>query len=85
MSQCLCKKCQPPDGVIIGIPYNGEVFTVDTCQYEDMEIHRNVTVTVSQCPKCGHVSISWKRQEDTESEIIKPLKDDNTCQCIETP
>ena len=40
---------------------------------EDKEIHRNVTVTVSQCSVCGHIEISWERQDDTEDEILGKL------------
>ena len=43
------------------------------CLMEDKEIHRNVTVTVSQCQMCGHIEISWERQDDTEDEIFGEL------------
>lgn len=39
---------------------------LDPCIYEEMEKYANVTVTISRCKKCGHVDISWERQEDTE-------------------
>lgn len=39
---------------------------LDPCVYELMEKHRNVTVEVLRCPKCGHIEILWHRQEDTE-------------------
>ena len=39
---------------------------LDACIYETKEIHANVTVYVRQCTKCGHIDISWERQEDTE-------------------
>ena len=48
---------------------------VDQCVYEECEIHRNVTVIVSQCQSCGKIDISWERQPNTEDVIIKPLED----------
>ncbi len=48
---------------------------LDPCKYEVTEIHRNVTVEILRCQKCGHMEISWYRQEDTEDEIIEG--DDN--------
>lgn len=83
MNQCLCKKCQPPLGIKMGVNYQGEFFSLDPCVYEEMEVHRNVTVVVKQCPKCGHVELEWHRQDDTEDEYIKELKEDKTCQCLE--
>ena len=32
-----------------------------------------MTVTVSQCERCGHVDLSWERQEDTEDIIYEKL------------
>lgn len=67
-------KCHLPDG--ISIRPDG-VNELDPCLYELKEIHRNVTVEVCQCKKCGHIEISWHRQEDTEDEIIEPLAPDD--------
>lgn len=39
---------------------------LDPCIYEEIERYANVTVTVLRCKKCGHISIEWERQEDTE-------------------
>lgn len=39
---------------------------LDPCDYELMERHRNVSVEVLRCKKCGHIEILWQRQEDTE-------------------
>lgn len=39
---------------------------LDPCIYEDIEIYSNVTVIISRCKKCGHVEVSWMRQENTE-------------------
>lgn len=56
-------KCKYPDGVTIKPDGVNEL---DPCVYEDIEKYTNVTVTVSRCRKCGHIEISWERQEDTE-------------------
>ena len=39
---------------------------LDPCIYEDIEMYTNVTIIISRCKKCGHVEISWMRQDDTE-------------------
>lgn len=56
-------KCEHPEGIQI-MP--GGICELDPCIYEDIEMHRNVTVIVSRCRNCGHIEISWIRQEDTE-------------------
>lgn len=61
-------KCTLPGGV--EIRPDGENI-LDPCSYEVKEIHRNVTVTISECSRCGSVDISWERQENTESEIME--------------
>lgn len=38
---------------------------LDPCVYEETERYANVTVIISKCKKCGHVDVSWIRQEDT--------------------
>lgn len=64
------KKCRWTDGVAIkpdGIhPLSPHVMVTK-------EIHRNATVEVEQCENCGHVEISWYRQEDTEDEILEKM------------
>lgn len=45
-------------------------FAVDACTYRNVEIHRNVTVIVSRCDKCGEITYGWQRQENTESEYL---------------
>ena len=40
---------------------------LDPCLYEDIEIHTNCTVIVSRCKKCGHVEISWIKNEGCDS------------------
>lgn len=42
------------------------IHELDPCIYELMEVHKNVTVFVYRCQNCGHVEISWEKQEDTE-------------------
>lgn len=39
---------------------------LDPCEYVEIARLRNVTISVLQCKKCGHIEISWERQEDTE-------------------
>ena len=33
---------------------------------EIKQAYRNVTIEVLQCKKCGHIELSWKRQDNTE-------------------
>lgn len=47
--------------------------SLDPCVYKDKQVFRNVTVTVSQCVRCGHVSIFWTQQHDTETLQYEPL------------
>ena len=56
-------KCKFPDGITIK---PDGVHELDPCVYELEEIHTNVTVYVSRCPRCGAIDISWTRTEDTE-------------------
>lgn len=46
------------------------IHEIDPCIYEDIEMYSNVTVIVSRCKKCGHIEISWIRQEDTEEMLV---------------
>ena len=62
------EKCKFSKGVIV--KPNG-VNELDPCIYEDIECYKNVTVTISRCTVCGHIEISWKRQEDTEEVTIE--------------
>lgn len=59
-------KCNFPEGVVIKLD---SVHELDPCFYEVAERHRNVTVEVLKCKRCGHTEISWYRQDDTESEV----------------
>lgn len=56
-------KCSFSDGVVIKPDGVNEL---DPCIYKDIEKYANVTVTIAKCIKCGHIDISWERQEDTE-------------------
>lgn len=56
-------KCCFPTGVIVKPDGVNEL---DPCVYEEVECYKNVTVHVMRCLRCGHVEISWERQEDTE-------------------
>ena len=56
-------KCEHPGSIIIKPDGVNEL---DPCVYEDVEKYKNVTVIVSRCIYCGHIEISWVRQEDTE-------------------
>lgn len=56
-------KCSNPPGV--SIKPDG-VNELDPCVYEEIERYENVTVMVMRCRKCGHIEVSWKKQENTE-------------------
>lgn len=43
------------------------IHELDPCLYEDIEIHTNCTVIVSKCKKCGHLEISWVKNEGCDS------------------
>lgn len=60
-------KCSFPDGLTIK---PDGIHELDPCRYQTTEIHRNVTVEVRRCVRCGHVDVVWFRQEDTESEVL---------------
>ena len=64
----MSKKCSFED---VTIKPDG-VNELDPCIYEDVMMYTNVTVIVSKCKECGHVEISWLRQDDTE-EIPMPV------------
>lgn len=68
-------KCSFPDGV--EIKPDG-VNALDPCLYVRKETHKNVTVYIDQCSKCGHVIISWGHQPNTESTIYGELVEDPT-------
>lgn len=47
---------------------------VDENVYQVCEIHKNVTVIISQCLENGEIDLSWEVQPNTESEIIHPIE-----------
>lgn len=57
------EKCCFPGGMVIKPDGMNEL---DPCIYEEVERYRNVTVSVMRCKRCGHVEVSWTRQENTE-------------------
>lgn len=67
------KKCSWGDGVTIK---PDGVHELVPCVYRDIEIHKNVTVIVSRCVRCGDIVISWKRQDNTEDIIEDDLWED---------
>ena len=61
------EKCKFPHGITIKPDGENEL---DPCIYEEIEKYANVTVSVMRCRKCGHIEISWQRQEDTIEETL---------------
>ena len=61
------KKCSFGEGITIKPDGINEL---DPCLYEDIEIWHNVTVIVSRCKRCGHIELSWLKQEDTEGGVL---------------
>lgn len=62
-------KCQFPDDAEIRI---GNAI-LDPCKYGVAEVHKNVTIEVLKCKVCGHVSIAWRRQNNTEDIIMEEI------------
>ena len=60
-------KCQFPNGIVFK---PDGINDLDPCRYIDIEIHKNVTVTVSKCKRCGQIDYSWKKQPNTKSIIL---------------
>ena len=63
----LPKKITNKDGIIIR---PDGVHELDPCEYETIEIHRNVTVEILRCKNCGNTEILWSRQKNTEDEYV---------------
>lgn len=59
-------KCSLPQGVVIKPDGRNEL---DPCSYESVGKYKNVTIEILQCKNCGHIEISWFRQEDTEEVV----------------
>ena len=51
--------CSFGDGV--EVRPNG-IDQLDPCIYKVIEVHRNVTVEVLRCKRCGRVELSWYRE-----------------------
>lgn len=64
--QLASRKCSFGDGITFK---PDGVHELDPCVYETLEVHRNVTVIIGKCMKCGHVDMSWIRQDDTIDEV----------------
>ena len=60
-------KCTFPGGATIRPDGLNEL---DPCIYKTVEIWHNATVIVSRCVKCGHVEITWIKQDNTEGGAI---------------
>lgn len=58
----ICEKCKFPDGVKVKPDGENEL---DPCIYETRQVFTNCIVEICNCKKCGHVSVSWRRTEDT--------------------
>lgn len=56
-------KCSFPPGAVIRPDGVNEL---DSCCYKEVERYKNVTVRVLRCIRCGHIEVTWVRQEDTE-------------------
>lgn len=65
-------RCSFPEGVRI---FPDGVNELDPCVYEEIECYANVTVHILRCKKCGHVSVEWERQDDTDEIEV--------CACLE--
>ena len=55
------EKCTFKDGVTIKPDGVNEL---DPCVYEVVETHKNVTVNVLKCKKCGHIELEWSENEE---------------------
>lgn len=63
-------KCSFPDGV--DVRPDG-MHKLDPCIYTRRETHKNVTVNIDQCLRCGHIQLSWDAQANSEHEIHSKL------------
>lgn len=49
--------------------------TIEDCLFEVCEVHKNVTVVVCRCRKCGKIDIGWERQDNTIDEYYERIDD----------
>jgi hypothetical protein len=61
----MAEKCKLPDGVLI---YPDGVNELDPCLYEEIETIPNATVHIMRCTRCGHLEISWERNNNLSDE-----------------
>ena len=66
-------RCRFPEGIVIK---PDGINRLDPCVYVQKEMHTNVTVIVSQCKNCGHISLEWHRTDEPEDFIDEPLDDE---------
>lgn len=57
------EKCKFPEGVTIK---PDGIHELDPCEYEQVAVYKNVTIEVLRCVRCGHIEISWVKQDNTE-------------------
>lgn len=57
-------KCEFPDGMKIMLDGKNEL---DPCIYETSEVYTNCIVEICRCKKCGNISVSWRKTDQTES------------------
>ena len=63
----MCDKCSFGD---VTIKPDG-INELDPCIYKDIEMYTNVTVIISRCERCGHIDISWLKQDNTEEIMLE--------------
>ena len=39
---------------------------LDPCEYREILRLKNVTISILKCDNCGHISVGWMRQDNTE-------------------
>ena len=47
---------------------------LDACDYIEVARLKNVTISILQCRKCGHMEIAWERQDNTVEEEYEDEK-----------
>lgn len=45
----------------VSVKPNG-IDQLDPCFYKVIEVHKNVTVEVLRCKRCGRIELSWYRE-----------------------
>ncbi len=57
-------KLADKDNNVVFVPDG--IHEVDSCDFIEDGMYRNVTVQILRCKTCGRVSIGWMKQENTE-------------------